>query len=166
MAVGQADLLQSINAVWDASTLDALFKALWPATPGGDDFSVLHDALAGGEQPWPYCIFDVQPGSISDRMSKGTNDLWRTEDIPVEFKVFATEVSGDSRSAKGIAAYLVEEIMKVFGGHPTVTPDDLVLDNGNHLVTLYQTAFYIREDNAHWMGSVSYLFRLDIPEMA
>lgn len=166
MAVGQADLLQSINVVWDASTLDATFKALWPATPDGDDFPVLHDMLAGGEQPWPYCMIEVQSGVISDWMTKGTNDLWRIEDVPAEFRVFATEVSGDSRSAKGIAAYLVEEIMKVFGGHPTVVSDDLTLDNGNHLVTLYQSDFFIREDNARWMGSISYLFRNDVQEMA
>lgn len=164
--VGQADLLKSINAVWDASTLDATFKALWVATPDGDDFPVLHDTEAGGEQPWPYCICEVQSGTVSDRMSKGTNDLWTTRDVPGTFKVYAPEVVGDSRSAKQIAADLGEEVMKVFGGHPDVTPEEMTLDNGNHLVTLYQNDFSIREYDAHWMWMVSYVFRIDVPEMA
>ena len=166
MSAGQADLLKSINAIWDASTLDATFRALWAATPDGDAFPVLHDAEAIGEQPWPYCIFEIQPGSVSERMSKGVDDLWKLQDVPATFKIHATEVEGDVRSAKQIAAHLAEEVMKVFGGHPTVAPDDMALDNGNHLVTLYQNDFPMREGDSQWLWTVSYVFRIDVPEMA
>jgi len=166
VSIGQADLLKSIGVVWDASTLNATFRALWSATPDGDDFPVLHDTEAGGEQPWPYCIFESQFGVVSERMSKGTDDLWTTRDMPATFKVHASEVDGDARSAKQVAADLVEEVIKVFGGHPTVAPEEITLDNGNHLVTLYQNDFSMREDDVHWMWTVSYMFRIDVPEMA
>ena len=166
MNVGQADLLKSINVVWDESTLDATFKALWPAAPDGDDFPVLHDAEAIGEQPWPYCVFEIQPGMVSDRMSKGASDLWAIRDVPATFKIHAAEVDGDVRTAKQIAAYLAEEVMKVFGGHPTVAATPMTLDNGDHLVTLYQNDFPMREDKDRWMWTVNYVFRIDVPEMA
>jgi hypothetical protein len=166
MSVGQDDLLQSINTVWDASSLDVAFKALWTATPDGDDFPVLHDAEAGGEQPWPYCVFESQPGTVVARMSKGNDDLWMIRDEPSMFKIHACEVDGDSRTAKQIAAYLAEEVMKVFGGHPTVAPESMTLDNGDHLVTLFQNDYSMREGDSCWMWTVSYIFRIDVPEMA
>jgi len=157
--------LKSINTVWDESTLDATFKALWPATPDGDDFPVLHDVEAIGEQPWPYCVFEIQPGTVSERMSKGVGDLWMIRDVPAAFKIHAAEVDDDDRTAKQIAAHLAEEVMKVFGGHPSDAPEDMMLDNGNHLATLYQNDFPIREDNDLWMWTVSYIFRVDVPEV-
>lgn len=166
MSVGQADLLKSINAVWDASTLDATFEALWSATPDGDDFPVLHDMEAGGEQPWPYCILEIDSSLVSERMSKGIGDLWRIQDVPAAFKIYAAEVVGDVRTAKQIATHLAGEVMKVFGGHPTVMPDDMTLDNGDHLVTLYQNDFGIREGQSRWMWIVNYIFRIDVPEAA
>jgi len=166
MSVGQADLLKSINVVWDESILDATFKALWPAAPDGDDFPVLHDTEAIGEQPWPYCVFEIQPGIVSTRMSKSSDELWKIQDVPAVFKIHAAEVAGDARTAKQIAAYLAEEVMKVFGGHPTVAATPMTLDNGDHLVTLYQNDFPMREDNDRWMWTVNYVFRIDVPEMA
>jgi len=166
MSVGQDDLLKSINTIWDASTLDATFKALWTDVPDGDDFPVLHDTEAGGEQPWPYCIFESQPGTVVTRMSKGTDDLWMIRDEPAMFKIHACEVDGDVRTAKEIAADLVEEIMKVFGGHPTVAPESMSLDNGDHLVTLYQNDYSVREADSCWVWTVNYVFRIDVPEMA
>lgn len=166
MSVGQADLLKSINAVWDASTLNATFKAMWPAGVVATEFPVLHDEEAGGEQPWPYCVFETQGGNVSQRMSKGVDDLWAIRDVAATFKIHAGEVSGDDRTAKQIAAHLAEEVMKVFGGHPTEASDEMTLDNGDHLVTLYQNDFSMKEDDKLWMWTVSYVFRIDIPEIA
>ena len=48
-------------------------------------------------------------------MTKGADDLWTTRDVPATFEVYAPEVDGDSRSAKQVAADLVEEVMKGLG---------------------------------------------------
>jgi len=165
MTIASADLAQALNLVWDASTLDATFQALWGASVVVAEFPVLHDSLAGGEQPFPYCIIEMLAGTTAVRMSKGVSDLWEVRDVPVNFRVHATDVEGDARSAKEIAADMVEEIMKVFGGHPTVAPTALVLDNGNHLVTVYQNDFSVREAEDHFQWMVSYLAKIDVPVM-
>ena len=69
----------------------------------------------------------------------------------------------DARTAKEIAAYLAEEIMKVFGGHPTVVPTGMVaLDYGNHLITQYVSDDGVRTGDEEYSWLVSYLFRLDV----
>jgi hypothetical protein len=165
VSIATADLAAAINAVWDASTLDATFKALWQASALDTEFPVLHDQQAGGEQPWPYCIFEILTGTTTDQMSKGVHDVWNVRDVPVNFRVHTTYVDGDNRTPKEIAAFLIEEITKVFGGHPTQAPTGLALDNGNHLITIYQNDYSVREGEDHYQWLVSYTFRLDVPVM-
>jgi hypothetical protein len=97
-------------------------------------------------------------------MSGGENSLREIRDSSITFKVYVEEVSSDSRSAKQIAAYLAEEIMKVFGGHPTVTATHgMTLDNGNMLITEYQTDYGVKTDDDEFCWVVAYTFRTDIP---
>ena len=81
----------------------------------------------------------------------------------MNFRIHAREIASDVRTAKGIASDLAEEIMKVFGGHPTVAPIGLTLDNGHCLQSQYQNDYSVREgeDNFQWI--VSYIFRVDVP---
>jgi hypothetical protein len=152
-------------AVWDASILDALFQALWAATVDPTEFPVLHEQSAGGGQPFPFCVFDVPAGLTTDRMSKGVNDVWEIRDVDLNFRIHTTDVEGDARTAKEIGAYLAEEVMKVFGGHPTQPPTDLVLINGNHLITTYQNDFSLREGEDNYQWTISYTVKLDVPVM-
>lgn len=166
MSVASADLIKAINTVWDASTLDASFKALWNAEVAEDEFPVLHDQLAGGGQPFPFCIFEMLAGSRQARMSRDSSvssNLWEIRDVPVDFRVHATDVAEDARGAKQIAAHLVEEIMKVFGGHATTAPMELTLDNGGVLSSTYQSDRSVRESEDHFVWTVSYIFRVDVP---
>lgn len=166
MSIGTADLAKALNTAWDASALDALFQALRAAAVVDAEFPVLNEQMAGGEQPFPYCIFEIGSGTTTTRMSKATNDNWETRDVPVIFRVHTTDVDGDARTAKEIAAHLIEEIMKVFGGHPTQVPTGAItLDNGNHLVATYQNDFAIREGEDNYVWTVDYLFKLDVPVM-
>jgi len=165
MTIASSDLIKAINSVWDASTLDVLFKALW-SDPTDAEFPALHDQVAGGEQPFPYCIFEMQTGNTNSRMSAESNSIREIRDVPVNFRVHAREIADDPRTAKGIASYLVEEIMKVFGGHPTVAPTALVLDNGKFLQSQYQNDYSVRESEDNFQWIVSYIFRIDVPVMA
>jgi hypothetical protein len=166
MSIGTADLAKAINTTWDASTLNASFLALRRADVADAEFPVLHEQEAGGEQPFPYCIFEIPEGTTTTRMSKGVNDNWETRDVPLFFRVHTAEVVGDARTAKEIAAFLIEETMKVFGGHPTQVPTGTItLDNGNHLVTTYQNDFSVREGEDNYVWTLSYSIRLDIPVM-
>ena len=162
MAVGSADLWKSINAAWDASSLDTLFRAV-----SSGSHVVLHDQQASPGQAHPYCVVSQMSQNTVNRMSGGVDSLREVRDTQVQFNIYAEEVSGDSRSAKQIAAYLAEEVMKVFGGHPTTAPTgSMILDNGNVLINEYQTDYGVRIDDDEFLWVVTYTIRADVPVMA
>ena len=167
MSVGTADVHKAILAAWSASTLDASFKALWPAAAVAASYYVLHDQEAAPGQPMPYAVVDESVPAKVDRMSGGVNALREVRDVPIKFNVHATEASGDSRTAKEIAAAMAEEIMKVFGGHPTATPTGTItLDNGRHLITEVVNDYGIRmDDDKFYQWVLDYIFRIDVPVM-
>jgi len=158
---GASQLHEAINEAWDASTLDADFEALWAAGES-DDFEVLNDGEAAPEQPFPYCVFEQTAGTVEARMSADATTKRQIRDIPWRFAVYAKKVSGDGRTAKKIAADLAEKVMKVFGGHPTTSPDPLTLDDANHLITQYVSDFGVRLDDEVHSWTIDYLFRLDV----
>ena len=164
MAIGTADVWKSINAAWDASSLDDLFRAVKSPTAS---HLVLHDQEASPGQDYPYCVIGLFSPQTVSRMSGGSDRLREVRDAQVTFNVHAEEVGGDSRSVKQIAAYLAEEIMKVFGGHPTTTATAVMtLDNGNVLICEYQTDYGVRinDDEVTWV--VSYRIQTDVPVTA
>ncbi len=161
--INSADVCKAINSAWDASGLNAVFKSLWDVA-NEDDFPVLHDQEASPEQPFPYCVMDEFSARTTSRMSGSLDVKQEIRDVLVRFNIHAQEVDGDARTAKRIAADLVEEVMKVFGGHPTVSPTaSMTLDNGAHLITQYQSDFCVREDEDKYLWGINYLLRLDVP---
>jgi hypothetical protein len=166
MAVGCADIWKALNAAWDASDLGAKFKALW-ADPADAKQIVLHDQEASSGQNYPYCVVDVLSPKTTTRMSGGSDRLREIREAQVTLNVHVEEVTGDSRSAKQIAAYLAEELMKVFGGHPTVVATaSLTLDNGAALLIEYQTDYGVRIDDDEFNWVISYKIVVDVPVMA
>lgn len=163
MSINQADLWHGLNAAWDASTLDATFKALWP-DPSDTDFEVLSDKEASPGQPFPYCVVEMAPPSKASRMSGGVDSLREIRDAQVTFNVHAAMRDGDARAAKDIAAYLVEEITKVFGGHPTQAPSAAIaLANGKLVETTYDTDYGVRTDDDEYQWILRYNLRADAP---
>jgi hypothetical protein len=163
MSAGVADLHKAVSSIWDSSGLDAAFKALWASGVDSSEFVSLQEQEAVPKQPWPYCVFDQKVGTTAARMSSTGSFIREIRDVPWDFRVFAKEISGDSRTAKKIAADLAEEIMKVFGGHPTDGPSALSLDNGNFLQAEYVNEASIRQGKNEHQWIVSYNFKLDVP---
>ena len=161
--IATADLLKAMNTVWDASSLDAAFQALWDSGITASEFEVLHDVEAGPSQPFPYCVFEQLEGTTTDRMTGRGLLLNEIRDVPINFTIHAREISGDDRTAKKIAADLAEAVIKVFGGHPTEVPTPLVLDNGGFLLAEYQNDMGIRTGDDEYSWLVSYLMRTDVP---
>jgi hypothetical protein len=165
MSVGQADVCKALNAAWDASGLDAIFKALWP-DPTSTEYEVLHDEEASPGQAYPYCVCGQLPGKTSARMCGGVGKLCEVHGYTLMFTIHAKEIAGDDRSVKEIAAYLAGKVMEVFGGHPTVSPTETIsIDNGYVLPTSYQTDYAVRVDDAEYSWIVTYLMRTDVPIM-
>ena len=152
-----ADLQAAIVTAWNASTLNDTFIALWA------EGVVLRDVESKPGQDLPYCVLDPLAGGniVTTRMS-GRREI---RVIAVDFSISVGEVDGDSRTAKEIAAFLVEEIMKVFGGHPTVAATaTITLSNGNHLQTQYQNDFPERTGNDQiYQWTILYFIKVDVP---
>ncbi len=163
MSVASADLHKAVSSLWGTSGLNATFTALWAAGVVANEFVSLQEDEAVPKQPWPYCVFDQGVGITADRMSSIGDFIREVRDVPWDFRVLARARDGDSRTAKEIAAYLAEEIMKVFGGHPTISPSNLALDNGNYLQATYlnDVPMKLGEDEYQWV--ISYNFKIDVP---
>ena len=164
MSIASADLHSAVNTLWDNSaSLNNGFVALWPSSVTTSEHEALHDTEASAGQPFPYCVYEQGPGETITRMSKTATIGREIRDVPWIFRVHAKTVSGDSRTAKQIAAHLAGLIIKFFGGDPVDDPDDLVIANGGFLISQYQNDYGVRtgEDEYQWV--IEYLFRLDVP---
>jgi len=159
--VGSAELHEAINTAWDASSLDAEFTAYWDA--GEDaDHPVLNDGEASPESPFPYCVYELFAGNTSARMSAEGDSIMEVRDIPGRFTVHAKD--SDDLTGREVAAALMEKITAVFGGNATASPfAALSLDNSKHLTTLFVSDFSLRSDDAVFLWTVNYVFRLDVP---
>jgi len=164
MAIASGDVHKAINTVWDASALNATFQALWDSSVTPAEFPVLHDQEGGPDQPWPYCVYEVSSSSTTDRMSWSGSVIREVRNVLFNFHVYARQVSGDSRTAKEIANYLAEEVMKIYGGHPTVAATSLAssLDNTGFLISQYQNDFGIRQGDTEYRWDVQYIFKVDV----
>jgi len=83
--------------------------------------------------------------------------------VPWEFRIHAKEIDGDARSAKEIAADLCEEVMKIYGGHPTVAATDMALDNGNFLLAQYQNDYGLNTGDKEHLWVIVYMLLVDVP---
>ncbi len=161
MTIAAADLDKAMVAAWIAGNLDAVHTSYWDVNDV-DDYPVLHDIEATPGQPFPYTVFEHGAGSITTRMSgHSLSENHVINDVPIQFRIHAAQTP--TKTAKQVAAEVAEEVMKVFGGHPTVVPSGLTLDNGSHLITQYLTDYGIRTEDQNYQWIVSYLFRLDVP---
>jgi len=163
MAIGSSDLAQALITVWNANNLETKFTDSWAAAKR-TEFIALNDQEAPKGQPWPYCIFEIEPGTTTSRMSgHSINENHEIRDIPISFRVHAKRIDGVGKTAKLIASDLIENIIRIFGGHPTIRSKDLVLDNGSFLIMQYATDWGIYTGDKQYNWLLNYLARLDVP---
>lgn len=164
MSVGIADLHRAIVAAWDTALLDAQFNAEW-TTEEISRYPVLNDGEATPGQPFPYCVYELEEPDIVARMTGHSSaERHAIMDTPLTFKVYSKQIAGDSSTSKQRAALLAEEIMKTFGGHPTVPPiGPMVMDNGSHLITQIQTDHSERVGDEEYLHTVDYVVKTDVP---
>lgn len=166
VAVASADLHSAVNFLWDTQGLDWKFKVNWEESLR-TKFESLNDQEAPPSQPFPYCVFEQLPGTTITRMS-GHDNVERHEirDIPWSFRIHSRQVEGNDSTAKELAVDLAEFILMKFGGHPTVVPKQLTLDNGFVLIAQYQSDYGILSGDEEYTWLISYIFRIDTPVSA
>ena len=159
MSIGSADIQKAIVAAWSAASLDDLFTDL-----GGDTPTLNYDEASPGHEQ-PYCVWNLAAPDTEVRMS-GTSSTSKQEirNAALKFDIHTKPVTGDARGASQIAAYLVAEIMKVFGGHPTENPTaGTDLDNGGILDYSYMRDYCIRTGNNNYQWTLEYEVLVDVP---
>lgn len=160
-----SDLSRGLVTAWVDSGLDAAFKAYWAAS--GNEFYSLHDQQAPAAQPFPYCVFDQQAGTTITRMTRTKDQTAGRREhrsVPLEFRIHARATS--DQTSKQLASYLAEEVVKVFGGHPTSVPVEISLTHGAVLQVQYQTDFGTRDGDQEYLWIVRYQLLLDVPVAA
>lgn len=165
MSIASADLHKAITALWAARALDTEFNQYW-SVADRSIYEVLNDGEGAPQQPFPYCVFGQTVGITTARMTgHSVNEKHEIHDVPFEFRIHARVIDGDSRTSKEIAATLAEAVIQEFGGHPTVRPQSMTLDNGIYLIAQLLNDVGIRVSDDVYQWNLSYLFRLDIPVM-
>jgi hypothetical protein len=162
MAVGVADLDEAIHALWSDNDLDDFFTDLWPVADVAT-YPVLQEDEATPGQPFPYCVLGQRTVNVKTRMSDGVRSKRESRLVLLQFRVFAKEVTGDSRSAKKIAADLAAEIMKIWGGHPTTTPQSMELSNGTVPLCQYDSDYGVLADDDKYTWHINYKVLTDVP---
>jgi len=160
MSIGSADIQKVIKAAWDTASLDDKFTDLGGSTP------VLNYGEATPEQDQPYCVWDYASPDVETRMTGGSATLNREiRNGSLKFDVHAKPIDGESRGSSEIAAYLIEEIMKVFGGHPETNPTaEYALAAGNFLNMQYTRDYCVRSgDNNNYQWTLEYQVTVDVP---
>jgi hypothetical protein len=145
MSVGLAELHRALIAVWN------LPYALRSGTAmPGDSF--------------PYVVFQQSASNIAVRMSGSGVDagaVRRVHDVPWEFRCYAT--GSALLSPKEQAASVAEEVVKIYGGHPTVAPREVAMTSGDYLISQMMSEFDVKVGEDEHMWAVVYNFKVDLP---
>lgn len=160
MSVGIAELHNAIYSIWSTSDADAAVRTAWGGTTG---YPTLHDGEATPGQPFPYVIFEIGSLSVTSRMSgREACKKQQIQDVPVTFRIHAEQ--SVAKSAKENAITIAEEVLKVFGGHPTTPPTAINdMTYGAHLITQRLNEYGLRTGDTTYLWTIEYGFRLDLP---
>ena len=158
--IGGAAVHKAVASLWISSGLNTLFQAYW-AVVDRSLYTSLNDSEAAPGTPFPYAVFTARASNIVTRMSGEDASKQHINDQPWTFEVYAGP-NGTS-SAKEFASAMAEEIIKVFGGHPTESPQALTLDHGSVLIVQYQNDWGERQDDSVHKWTVEYNIRTDVP---
>lgn len=104
-AGGSWDIAKAITAKWNASSLNATFKALW-TDAATSDYLVLNDTTARPGTPFPYCVFTQSPGLTSMRSGHESDpNKQRSMDSQIiEFYIYSDSKAECAELAAAVAA--------------------------------------------------------------
>lgn len=152
--------MRAVIVLWDDAGMNNKFNQHWDSADR-EDFPALHESSATPGQPFPYCLVEIQALDVQERMSGGgSGNKFETRDFPLTFRIFALPTA--NQDARQVAGDLAEEIIKIYGGHPTASPDALPLQGmSGALVTQYESDFSVALDDEVCQWSINYNVRID-----
>ena len=161
--IGSAAIEKAIVALWSSSGLDTLLKSYWTVADR-DKFLTLIADMGEGDHPFPYCILQLEKPTQSSQSSDGNETLRTLWDVPLTLRVHTKKIV-NGPSARAVAATLMDEIAKVYGGHQTVKSQlvGIQLDHGHILGSQFLGDFAIREDLENVAWQLQYNLQTDVP---
>lgn len=153
-----------IQSTWTLTDLDSIFRDYHQDVDDPSEFPVLNDTDASPGHPMPYCVFEAEPNPTVIMRTTASNVKMKRyiQDDLCRFVVHARSTS--ELSAKELSSLLVDEIKKIFGGHPEIPPMVFPpLGIGNLLLVQYQSDWGVRTGENQYSWVVRYLFRTDNP---
>lgn len=162
MTVAGAGIHKAVATLWSSGGLNTVFQSYWNSADRSLYLS-LNDKEAAPGTPYPYCVYTADKSSPRARMSAEGRKKWVVGDQPWRFDVYAQQT--DDLTAKELASAMAEEILKVFGGHPTQTPTALTLDHGSVLAAQYLDDYGMRVGDDVHQWTIEYNLRVDSPVM-
>jgi hypothetical protein len=161
--IGLRDIHRSIIAVWDSHDIGDFYRDRW-ASSDRTRYLTITEGEADAKQPWPFCVFDAGSFPVDARSSgSAAYQIREYGSIPVVFNVHAKNTT--TETGKAIAADLAEEIVKRYGGHPTVRPSRLKLTHGGVIHMQLQSSKGVRTGDTEYQWVVEYSLKTDIPAM-
>lgn len=163
--IASIDLARAIVAHWDDSGLEWEFKKNW-SEADRDEYVALNDTNAT-DQPFPYCVYQIDPSAISERSSGNASDVgagkkrsYRT--LICTFQIYARQLSSNSTTAKQNAAHLAELVVSKFGGHSNGNYPQLDLDNASLIQAQYVSDGGLDLGDEEYSLSLIYEYLLDV----
>ena len=161
--IGSAAIEKAIVALWSSSGLDTLLKSYWVAADRSKFLSLIAD-MGEGDHPFPYCIIEIAKPFQSAQSSDGNESLRTLWNVPLTLRVHTKKITTGA-AARAVAAILMDEIAKVYGGHPAVKNQiaGTQLDYGHILGSQFLGDFAIREDLENVAWQLQYNLQTDVP---
>lgn len=151
MASGSGEVRRAIIDRWNESNLDDGYTQWWTQEQIDASIALTLDPPPAGT-PFPSCALDFDPGRVVSRMSSDSDFKREVREYRIAFKVYSLNFSPAVLEALGhevgdpniptvaeLAQERIEDIIRVYGGHPTESPLPLTIQNGNVLQVRYDS---------------------------
>ncbi len=161
MTVGTMELHATVYAAWNEGGLDWVCKQHWPATDRSR-YPALGDGMLGPGCPFPYVAYELSEAEVVTRMTGSEVGFKRAiKRTLLRLSIYAKQLPSGGMSAKAIAAAVLDSLMQVFGGHPTVRPKQLTCDSSNFLNCQYENDYGMALDDDIYQHVVNYRLLID-----
>ena len=157
---GSVDIHKAVAALWASSGLDTVFKSYW-SVAAQSLYLTLNDGEAAPKTPFPFVVYEATKQNTRTKTSADGSFKRHINDQPWTFMVYAKQTT--LKTAKELASDLASELLKIFGGHPTVHPSALTLDNGKVLLVQYENDYGERAGDDTHKWTISYNILTDVP---
>lgn len=153
MSSGTGDVHAGLASFW-AAYLDETFKDYW-AVEDRTLYLTLNDTNAHPNNAWPYCVYQLEGGTIISRCAAGKYFKRVQQRYQLILNVHTQDAGGVD--AKTIGIQLADAIMQKLGGHRAVAPETFIVPNAEVINVILMSEYGMPPEG----GQDEYMWRLN-----